>query len=155
MLPFSALIAAFIDFLWASLIFIGMLFFYKIKIAPVALFVVPLLFIQIIFTAAIALFASALNVYYRDVKIALGFFIQLWMFLTPIIYPLTAVPEKFHFLFLLNPMAVIINGYREIILKGNLPNLIHILIGFLVSGILFFLTYAYFKKVERFFADVI
>ena len=132
-----------------------MLFFYKIKIAPVALFVVPLLFIQIIFTAAIALFASALNVYYRDVKIALGFFIQLWMFLTPIIYPLTAVPEKFHFLFLLNPMAVIISGYREIILKGNLPNLIYILIGFLVSNILFFLAYAYFKKVERFFADVI
>jgi len=104
-----------------------MLFFYKIKIAPVALFVVPLLFIQIIFTAAIALFASALNVYYRDVN----------------------------FLFLLNPMAVIINGYREIILKGNLPNLIYILIGFLVSNILFFLAYAYFKKVERFFADVI
>jgi len=103
----------------------------------------------------VSFLGSALNVFYRDVGHALAFVIQIWMYATPIIYPLSIVPEKLMPFYLLNPMAGIIDGYRKVIIQGLPPMWNYIGISALVTLVILFLSYKYFKKVEMRFADII
>ncbi|MEW6088676.1 MAG: ABC transporter permease [bacterium] len=153
--PFSAVIASFIDFLIASIIFIGMIVFYKINLNFYMIWIPVIILIQIVFTLSIVLFFSALNVYYRDIKYIMPITIQIWMYLTPIIYPINLVPEKYRTIYMLNPMAGIIDGYRNVILKSLQPDFKHLILAACGSSILFILGYLYFKKAERVFADII
>ncbi len=153
--PLSSILAALVDFGIASLIFIVMMFIYHIHFTPYLLLIIPVLFIQIIFTLGVCFFASAINVYYRDVRHALPLLIQLWMFASPIIYPLSMVPEHLRRFYLLNPMAGIIDSYRRIIVKGLPPDLFAISLAAVISIVIFFLGYRYFKNIEMSFADVI
>ncbi len=153
--PMASILAAAVDFLIAASIFVVILVFYKISLTLNALYIIPIFVIQVMFTLAISLFASAVNVYYRDVKYALPFFIQVWMFISPVIYPTSLVPENFRSLYMLNPMAPIIDGYRKVILKGTPPEFYYLSIAFLITITALFLSYKYFKKVEMSFADKI
>ncbi len=98
---------------------------------------------------------SALHVYYRDLGHALPLILQLWMFATPIAYPLSLVPEGLVPLYLLNPMASIIQAYRHVLLAGELPNLLHVSLDLGTAAILVSLGYLAFKRAERTFADAI
>ena len=104
---------------------------------------------------AVSLFASAVNVYYRDVKYALPFLLQFWMYLSPVIYPVSSVPDRFRSIYMLNPMAPIITGYRNVLIKGTSPDFHYLVISALVTVVLLFLSYKYFKMVEMSFADKI
>lgn len=153
--PVAAVIARFVDFLIASVIFIGMMIFYRVPLT-INLFWIPLIVVvQIMLTFGIVLFASAVNVFYRDISQVIPLVMRIWMYLTPIIYPISLVPEKFRDIYMLNPMAGIIDSYRQIILVGDAPNFKYLAIGVVVSVILFFGSYVYFKSVEMRFADVI
>lgn len=151
--PISSILAASVDFGIAASIFIVILFYYQVHIAITVLYIIPILLLQILLTLAVSLFASAINVYYRDVKYALPFFIQCWMYLSPVIYSETSVPVRFRNLYMLNPMAPIISGYRNVLLKGTLPDFYYLGIAAIVTFILLFLSYKYFKRVEMSFAD--
>ena len=94
--PISAILAAFVDFLIASVIFIVMLFLYQVSININIVYVIPILFIQIALTLGIAFFTSAVNVRFRDIKYAVPLFMQLWMYASPIIYPISVVPERLY-----------------------------------------------------------
>jgi lipopolysaccharide transport system permease protein len=153
--PLSSVIASFIDFLIASSIFIILLIFYKVHITFYALFAVLLLILQILFVVGISFLGSALNVFYRDVSHALTFITQIWMFATPIIYPVSVVPEKLRPFYLLNPMAGIIDGYRRVIIQGLPPDWQYVGIATVVTLVVLVFSYKYFKKVEMKFADVI
>ena len=110
---------------------------------------------QVLFIIGISLLTSALNVSYRDVKYIIPIFIQLWMYLTPIIYTVDLIPERFRSLYMLNPMAGFIESYRRVILQDLAPDPTHfgtasaLALAFLAMG------YLYFKRVEKVFADVI
>ena len=108
-----------------------------------------------IFTLAICFFFSALNVYYRDVRYALPLLIQLWLYASPIIYPLSAVPKEFRTFYLLNPMAGIMNSYRRVLVMGMPPDFYYLEVAAGGAVILFVLCYLYFKRIEMTFADVI
>ena len=151
--PISSILAATVDFGIAAAIFVAILVFYEVTITAYALYIVPILLIQVLFTLALTLLASALNVYYRDVKYALPFFIQCWMFLSPVIYSETSVPDKYRSLYMLNPMAPIISGYRTVLLKRASPDFLYLGIATLVTLMLLFWSYKYFKMVEMSFAD--
>jgi len=153
--PVSATIASFFDFVIASSIFVVLLFYYKVHITFYALYAIPLLLIQILLVIGVSFLGSALNVFYRDVGHALGFIIQIWMYATPIIYPLSMVPEKLLPFYLLNPMAGIIDGYRKVIIQGLPPIWDYIGIATAVTLVVLFMSYKYFKKVEMKFADII
>lgn len=153
--PLASVMAAFIDFVIASVVFVGMMVFYKVELNGTMLFVIIILPIQILFTMSISLFASAINVYYRDVRYALPLIIQLWMYASPIVYPVSIVPERYRAIYMLNPMAGIIDSYRRVILKGLPPDFFYLGIAFLSAAILFFAAYSYFKYVEMNFADII
>lgn len=153
--PIASILAAFVDFLIASIIFIGMLLLYRVSLNINVAYIFPILIIQVLLTLGIALFTSAINVRFRDIKYAVPLFIQLWMFASPIIYPISVVPERYKFAYSLNPMTGIIDGYRKVILEGSPPNFHYLGISTTITLILIFFSYSYFKKAEKTFADVI
>ncbi len=153
--PLSAILANLFDFCVASIIFIGMAIFYKINVTVLVFLVPILLTFQILFTIGVSLFLSAINVRYRDISHAAVFIIQIWMFACPIVYPVSAVPENLRMLYMLNPMAVIIDGYRRVILQGLPPQWNYLLPAAFIILILCSLSYKYFKRVELTFADIV
>ncbi len=154
-LPLSAVLASLVDFFIASLIFVGMMIFYQIPLTASLICIPLLLLIQIVFTVSVVLLASAMNVFYRDVRFVVPLGLQLWMYLTPIIYPLSMVPPRFLAVYMLNPMASIIDSYRRIILLGEWPSFPYLVLGGLVSLVLLIIAYWYFKRSEAAFADII
>lgn len=152
--PISSVLAAGFDLLIAAVIFLGLMFYFDVPFTVNMLYVVPILVVQTIFTLGVCFFASALNVYYRDVKYALPVLIQLWMYATPIIYPMSLVPDRLLTFYLLNPMTGIIESYRNVLVKGLPPD--HFYLGVAAAGavVLFVLGYLYFKRIEMTFADI-
>jgi len=154
-LPLASIGAAFLDFLIAWLIFGGMLAFYRIWPGVQALWVIPLLAIQVILSIAITLLGSTVIVFFRDVRFVVPLLIQVWMYATPIIYPVDLVPERWQAYYFLNPMAGIIDGYRRVLVMGQDPHLSSLLLGTIVSLALLIVSYAVFKRAEPAFADLI
>ena len=154
-LPLSAIIVSLVDFLIASSIFVLMMLFYHIPVGPSILWVPPVLIIQIVLTFGISLAASAVNVFYRDVRFVVPLALQIWMYLSPIIYPSELVPTKVRPFYYLNPMAVVIDTYRRAILLHQMPNWTYLAPAALVSIVFTVFAYRYFKRAERKFADLI
>jgi lipopolysaccharide transport system permease protein len=111
--------------------------------------------IQVILIFGISLLASAINVFYRDVRFVIPLALQIWMYLSPIIYPVNLVPERLRPIYFLNPMAVLIDTYRRTILFNQMPDWPYLGLAALVSVSLVVIAYRYFKRAERVFADVI
>jgi lipopolysaccharide transport system permease protein len=154
-MPLAAILASLFDFLIASLIFIVMMFFYQVPVSLSFLFIPLILLIQFILTLGIVLLGSAIIVFYRDIRFIVPLVIQIWMYLSPIIYPLSRVPERFRFLYMLNPMAAVIDSYRRVILQGEWPQINFLLLAAVLSIVLLVGVYFYFKRSETVFADII
>jgi len=154
-LPLSGIVVAFVDFMIASLFFIILLFIYKVHLTIVALWVVPLFVMLFVFTVAISLFLSGLNVYYRDVKLATNFLIQLWFFASPVIYSIDKIDMKLKMILFINPLTFIIENMRRVILEERSVILWHFLLVGIIVLIFYILAYRFFIKIEKAFADVI
>ncbi len=153
--PISSMLAAFFDFLIASIVFLGLMLYYDVPFTANLLFVLPILVIQMLFTMGVCFFASALNAYYRDVKHALPLLVQLWMYATPIIYPMSLVPDRLKTFYLLNPTVGIMDGYRNVLAKGLPPDYFYLGVAAAGSIVLLLLGYLYFKRIEMTFADIL
>jgi lipopolysaccharide transport system permease protein len=101
----------------------------------------------------VGLWLSALNVLYRDINYILPFLTQLWMFLTPIAYPSSMVPQRFQALYAINPMVGVVEGFRWALLGAGQPPDSMTLVSSLVAVALFVSGMFYFKRMERLFAD--
>jgi lipopolysaccharide transport system permease protein len=154
-LPLSAILVSFIDFLIASSIFVIMLLVYRVQVGPAILLVPLVLLIQIVLTFGISLLAAAVNVFFRDIRFVIPLALQIWMYLSPIIYPVNLVPARFRPIYFLNPMAVLIDTYRRIVLLNQSPDWPYLCLATLLSGLLITFAYRYFKRAEREFADLI
>ena len=152
-LVISTIIAKIIDFLFASTVLIVYMIIYQIPININILWIFPIFFIQQIFTIGLSLFFAAANLLYRDIQYLLSMVLLLWMYVTPVIFPADLVPEKYRFVFQINPMAVIINAYRQVILGGGAPKYTSLLVGLVVSLITLLIGFSYFKSREKIFAD--
>lgn len=151
----STILSKIVDFLLASTVFVLFLFIYHQPFTINLLWVIPIFIIQQIFTYGLSLILSAINLFYRDIQYVLSLILTVGMYLTPVIYPTEIFPEQYRWIFQLNPMAVIINAYREAILSGGMPNLVSLGIAFVVSSVIALLGYRLFKKLEGVFADVV
>lgn len=151
----STILAKAFDFFLASIIFILMLFYFKIPISIFWLFFLPIFLVQFIFIYGLAILLSSLNLFYRDVQFLFNLVLTLWFYLTPIIYSVELFPARYRFIFQLNPMSIFINAYRQVLLAKNWPNFSSLFLGAVVSISLFFISYKIFKKLEGTFADVI
>lgn len=151
----STILAKIIDFLLASTVFILFLILYRQTVTLHLLWVLPIFLIQQLFTYGFALILSSFNLFYRDIQYILNLLLTVWMYLTPVIYPTEIFPAQYKWIFQLNPMAVFVNAYRQVILGGGPPNLTSLGIALAVSLMLTFLGYRIFKKLEGVFADVV
>ncbi len=154
-LPISSVITKFIDFLLSALILVAMMFYYGYTPYLGGLLIIPLLLI-ITFMASVGLglFLSAFNVKYRDVRYALPFFIQILLFLTPVIYP-ASIAGAYSKILALNPMTGVIQTARAALLGATEINWTLLSISAIACFVLLVIGVIYFKKVERYFADII
>jgi len=154
-IPLSTIIAGFIDFLIASIVLFAMMLVYQIPLRPTLLFVPVILSIQIVLTLGLVLYVSSINVFYRDFRFIVPVALQLWLYATPVIYPVSVVPEQFLGIYMLNPMASLIDAYRRVVLSGQPPQWNYLGISAVISLVIFVFSYRYFKRVEWKFADLI
>ncbi|NIV33741.1 MAG: ABC transporter permease [Anaerolineae bacterium] len=154
-LPLASVGAAFADFLVSAVILVALMLVYGLVPGWISLWMAPLLALQVALTIAIVLLGSAVLVFFRDVRFVVPLLIQVWFYATPIIYPVTLVPEKFRALYFLNPMASIIDGYRRVLLTGEAPRLEALALGAAVTLALLAIGCTVFKRAEPVFADLI
>ena len=154
-IPIAAILPGLVDFAIAFVVFLGMMAYYGIAPTWAAL-TLPLFLLLAVATAlAAGLWLSALNVKYRDVRYTISFLVQFWLFVTPIAYPSSLVPEKWRLLYGLNPMAGVVEGFRWALLGkiGGLGPMVivsaSVVCLFLVGGLV------YFRHMEKTFADVV
>lgn len=154
-LPLASILAGIVDFFIAFVVLLGMMVFYKI--APtVNIWTLPFFLLLALVTAlGVGLWLSALNVLYRDINYATHFITQFWMFITPIAYSSTMIPDKWKLIYSLNPMAGVVNGFRWALLGiGEGPG-VDLMVSVVVAIVLLISGLIYFKRTERLFADMV
>ncbi len=153
--PVAAVCSGLLDFILAFLVLLGMMLFYGIIPTVNSLWLPLLLLLAFVTSLGAGLWLAALNVQYRDVRYVVAFLTQIWMFVTPIVYPSSLLPQPWRTLYGLNPMAGVVEGFRWALLGSETrPGAIVLLsalaaLGLLVSGAL------YFRRMEKTFADVV
>jgi len=154
-LPVSSVLSGLVDFGLAFTILIGMMIFYGISLTP-AVLLLPLFLLLALMTALGAgLWLSALNAIYRDVRHAVAFLIQFWMFASPVAYPSSLVPEKWRWLYGLNPMAGVIKGFRWALTGQGQPPSLLLVVSAATVLLLLLGGLVYFQKMEATIADVV
>jgi ABC-type polysaccharide/polyol phosphate export permease len=153
LLPFSSVVVALIDFGIASTLLAALMIYYGIAPAATVWLVPVLLLIQIVFAAGVGLALSMGNLWFRDVKYLFDVVLQLWMFATPVVYPVRQVGEPLYTLLQLNPMTPIIDGYRAVILEGRLPPPLPLAAAATTSLVLLALSWLMFHRAEYKFAE--
>ena len=153
-IPVASVCAGLLDLAVAFPMLAVLMFYYRIEITLNALFLVPLLLLTTLLAIAVGMWVSAINVKYRDVKFAMPFVVQIWMYLSPVAYPSSVVPARWRTVYSLNPFVGIIDGYRAA-LFGRALDWKTLAISVVIT--LGFLAYAaqQFRKMEKGFADII
>lgn len=154
LIPISSVGASLVDFLISTAILFLLMLVFSISFSPMLLLLPFLSLVLIANALGVGIFLSALTVSYRDFRYVIPFIIQIWMYLTPVIYPLSLIPEKWRWLSYLNPMTGIIEGFRAIFLDTSM-NLVALLFSIIFASVMLCLSVIYFKRVEKRFADVI
>ena len=154
-LPLTYVSAALFDFAVATTFLIALFFYYGVGLTSYALLGIPILVLLIALATAFSLFLSAMQVKFRDIGVAMPLLLQLWMFSTPVVYPLSAVPQRYRGFYILNPLVGVIENFRRVVLQGVEPDYQSLAVSAIVAAILLPLTYLYFKRVEATMADVI
>jgi lipopolysaccharide transport system permease protein len=152
--PAAAMLAGFVDFALAFLLFCVMMAYYRVVPSIHVLFLPVLIVMTSLFALAVGTWMSALNVKYRDVRFALPFLIQLWLFVSSVILPSSALPQKYRWLLMLNPMSGIIEGYRSALFGLPFDWLALGVAAVITFAVLAYAIYS-FARVERSFADII
>jgi lipopolysaccharide transport system permease protein len=155
LLPISYVAASLIDLSVASSVLVLMLAYYHVSLTIAALWVVP----AVLLLAAIALAASlvlcAVHVRFRDVGVAMPLLVQVWMFASPVIYPLTAVPAKWRSFYMINPMVGVVDTFRRAVIEGLGPDPVAFGTAVAVTAVALPLAYVVFKHTEATMADVV
>ena len=155
-LPLSSTLSGVVDFLIAFVILLAMMAFYRIQ-PTLNMLTLPLfLLLAIVAALGVGLWLSALNVLYRDIGYITPFLTQFWLFITPIVYPTSMIPEQWRVLYALNPMTGVVEGFRWAILgtQQGAPGLT-LYISIAVSVVLLISGMYYFKRMERHFSDLV
>ena len=154
-LPLSYVAAAVFDLLVGVAVLLGMLVWYERPVGAHLLLAVPVVGLAALLITALALIVSALQVRYRDIGLAVPLMLYLWMFSTPIAYPLSSIPARYHLLFELNPLTGLIEAFRQVVLAEAAPPMALLAVPLAYVAVLLPGGYALFKRTEVTMADVI
>jgi lipopolysaccharide transport system permease protein len=153
--PLAAVIAPVLDFLVSFSVLLLLMVWYDMDLTWRLLAVFPLLAMTGLFALSVGLWLGPLNVRFRDVKHTLPFLLQIWMFATPVVYPLSLVPDQYKWIYSLNPMVGVVEGFRWAVYGSGLPDIAMFGFSFVLISALLFGGLVFFKRMERSFADVI
>jgi lipopolysaccharide transport system permease protein len=153
-MPISGILSPLVDFAVSFIILIAMMAYYGFVPTLNVVFLPLFILLALATSLGIGLWLSALNVKYRDFQYTIPFMIQLWLFASPVVYPASLVPESVRFLYGLNPMAGVIEGFRWALLGTEIPSAmilvsVGVVVVLLVSGAF------YFRRMEQYYADVV
>lgn len=151
----TVIITSLVDFLCAFLLLVLMMFWYGIAPTIGVVVFVPMLLLAMLTVFGLSLWLSALNVAYRDIGHVLPFLVQLWMFLSPVIYPSTLLPAKYSFIYALNPIVVVIDTSRWAFTGGPPPTDWMVAVSCAVTAVLCVSGYWFFRRHESTFADIV
>lgn len=154
-IPLSSVLGGLVDFAIQFAILLGMMFFYRITPTG-AVWSLPFFVLLSLATAfGFGLWLSALNVLYRDVGYILPFLTQIWMLVTPVAYSAKVVPAEYQFLYALNPMVGVVEGFRWALLGARPPDSLTLAVSTVISVIVLISGMYYFRRMERTFADMV
>jgi lipopolysaccharide transport system permease protein len=154
-IPLAMVTAPLVDFMISFVVFLGLMAFYGIAPSWNMLLLPVLLLIEMLLALAVGLWLGPLNVRFRDIMHTLPFLIQIWMYASPIIYPLSMVPEQWRALYSLNPMVGVIEGFRWALAGKQSPDFVAMGLSALLIVLLLLGGLVFFKRHEQTFADVI
>ena len=158
--PIANVVISLVQFAIQFSIFLSFLIYFIIRGLEINfsyyILIAPLLLLQMCMLGlGIGILISSLTTKYRDLTFVMSFAVQLWMFATPVVYPLSIVPEKYRILAAMNPMTAVVEGFRGIFLGSSSIELIHIIISILITIIILFTGIILFKRIEKNFMDTV
>lgn len=156
--PISSIIASFVDFLVGSIVLVALIMYFyftgaSIVVSWTVFLVIPVILVQIIFTAGVSFFLSMGNLFFRDVRYIYNVIITLWMFATSVVFPMKVSNPALQRALNLNPMTPIIDAYRDVILRGKIPDLYTFGYTIIISLIICFSGWVIFYKIQYKFAE--
>jgi lipopolysaccharide transport system permease protein len=154
-IPLSYVFAALVDFAITCVILSAMMIYYSVSISWRALYALPIVTILIAFTSAVALFLASVQARFRDVAAALPVVLQIGVFATPVAYSLDAIPPRFQRLYLLNPVASLVENFRRVVTHGSAPDVPMLITSSVITMCCLIAAYGYFKATESTMSDVI
>jgi lipopolysaccharide transport system permease protein len=154
-IPLATVITPLFDFAISFFILLIMMAWYGVMPTWGIIALPFFLLFALMVALAVSLWLAPINVRFRDVGHAIPFLVQIWMYASPIVYPVSLVPEKWRALYGLNPMAGVIEGFRWALLGSKSPNLLLVGVGVLLTSLLLLAGVVFFKWMERTFADII
>ena len=158
-LPLTYVVVALADLLIGGILLVAFMAWFGVTITATAVWAVGAVALLTLWLVALGLLFSALNVKYRDLSLALPVVLQIWMFVTPVLYPLSAakhaLPAALYAFYIANPMAGIVETFRRVLVLNQKPDLQALTVGTIVIVALLPVAYAYFKVTEQTVADVV
>jgi len=154
-LPLSSVLSGLVDFGVSFLMFVAMMIYFGLRPSAAILWLPAFLLLALLTALGVGLWLSALNAIYRDVRYVVPFLVQFWMFASPVAYPSSLVPERWRWVYGLNPMAGVIEGFRWSLSGNGQPPGRLILVSSGVVLIVLLSGVAYFQKMETTIADVV
>lgn len=154
-IPLAQIVSRLIDFAAAALFVAALIVYYGIGMTRWALLAPGLFLLLVAFTTAVTLITSAVNVFYRDVNPVVQIGLQLWLYVTPIAYPFSKVPAQWRTLIAINPLSGVIEGLRASIVYGRAPDVTLLTLSTTLTLALLVFSIVLFKRLDRYFADVI
>lgn len=153
-LPYSVICAKSVDLFFSSLLLIIFFIYYNLSVSLSIFYIIPFFILQVILMSGLSLFLSAANLFYRDIQYVTNLMLLMWMYLTPVVYPISLVPNNYLWFYKLNPMVGIMEGYRSAVFNSafDLPST---LISIVTSILIFLFGFFVFKKSEKVFADIV
>jgi lipopolysaccharide transport system permease protein len=153
-IPGAAVLAGLLDLVIASLLLIPLLIYYRVALTWNLLLLPVFVLVATLLALGVGMWLAALNVKYRDVRYALPFLVQLWLFASPVIYPLSLVPQRWRWVAALNPMTGIIEGFRTSLLGGKFDAFTS-LTSAAMAVVILIVSFIAFQRVEDSFADIV
>ena len=153
-LPAAPVATAFVDLVLASCVMVGIMAWYEIVPTAMIVLVPGLILLTAVTALGVGLLLAALTVTYRDFRYVITFMLQLWLFCTPVVYPVSIVPEQWQWVLALNPMGGVVGAFRAAVVGGPM-HWDHLAISVVVAVAVLVVGCAYFRRIERRFADIV
>jgi lipopolysaccharide transport system permease protein len=154
-LPITYAAAALFDFAIGFVVLLGLMYWFAVPLTAHALMVLPIVALLVLWILAVSLVLAAIQVRFRDIGVALPVLMQILMFASPVIYPLSVVPESWRPWYLLNPLAGIVSSFRDVLLRQTMPDAYPLGAACLVTAVVLPAAYMFFKHAEATMADLI